>query len=72
MFKFDFDVDEDPEIDSALLVGGSSNFESTMNRTRATEKSPGDVVVSPFVEHSLEELVSPIFTYTSPKTVINN
>lgn len=72
MFKFDFDVDEDPEIDSALLVGGSSNTEPQTNRTRTNEKSSEDVAVAPFVEHSLDELVSPIPTYTSRKTVINN
>ncbi len=71
MFKFDFDVDEDPEVDSALLVGGSSNIESQRNTNRKDEKSSEDVAVAPFVEHSLEELVSPIPTYTSPKTMLN-
>ncbi|KAI0766234.1 hypothetical protein BC629DRAFT_893881 [Irpex lacteus] len=58
MFKFDFDVDEDPEVDSALLVGGSSNIESQRNTNRKDEKSSEDVAVAPFVEHSLEELLN--------------
>lgn len=71
MFKFDFDVDEDPEIDSALLVSGSSNFESTTNTDRANEKSSEDVAVAPFVEHTLEELVSPIPLFILHLTPLN-
>lgn len=68
MFKFDFDIEEDPEIDSALLVGGSSNTDPQANRNGTNEQSSEDATVAPFVEHSLDELVSPILTYTSPKT----
>ena len=56
MFKFDFDVEEDAEIEALLESQGETRSSNTQDAAPETDPSHGTAVS--FKEHSLDELVS--------------
>lgn len=59
MFKFDFDVDEDPEIDEILNSQNTSDIPRTTEHTFSVVKEHGKEFL--YAEHKLDTLVSTIW-----------
>ncbi|KAI0682932.1 hypothetical protein BC835DRAFT_1516007 [Cytidiella melzeri] len=55
MFKFDFEVDEDPEIDGLLEIHGSSD--PIAEQSAAKKLKSENPETAPFIEHTLDSLL---------------